>query len=84
MFYVYILHCSDNTYYIGKTINLVNRLKAHNGITNGGARYTSGRRPVYLVYYEEFETVTLALKREHELKQLPRAQKEKIIKKLQA
>ena len=81
-FFVYILLCSDNTFYIGKTVNVAKRLRAHNGEIKGGARYTSGRRPVGLVYSEKFETVTKALKREYELKQLTREEKEKLIKKI--
>ena len=78
-FYVYILECSDNTYYIGKTVNLVKRLKSHNGIIKGGAKYTSGRRPVYLVYYETLLTTGEALKREYVLKQLRRNEKVKLL-----
>lgn len=75
MYYVYILECSDNTYYIGKTVNLTKRLLAHNGINSGGAKYTRGRRPVYIVYYEIKKTITDALKREYELKNLSRKEK---------
>lgn len=76
---MYILECSDNTFYIGKTVDLVKRIKSHNGVGAGGAKYTSGRRPVYLVYYEQFKTVTKALQREHQLKQLTRNEKKALI-----
>lgn len=78
-FYVYILECKDGTFYIGKTVDLVKRIKSHNGVEQGGAKYTSGRRPVYLVYYEQFKTVTGALKREYKLKQLTRNEKKALI-----
>ena len=77
--YVYILECADNTYYIGKTVDLVKRLKAHNGVLTGGAKYTVGRRPVFLVYYEQLGTVSEALKREYFLKQLTKSEKRKLI-----
>lgn len=78
MFYVYILRCNDGTLYTGFTINLENRIKTHN---NGmGAKYTRGRTPVKLVYKEEYETKSEALKRECALKRLTRIQKLKIIK----
>lgn len=79
MYYVYILNCQDKTYYIGKTIDLTKRLAAHNGLRRGGAKYTSGRRPVYLVYYEELQTLTEALKREFALKKLTKIEKRKLI-----
>lgn len=78
-FYVYILECNDNTFYIGKTVDLVKRLKSHNGIISGGAKYTSGRRPVFLVYYEKLTTTTKALQREYHLKQLTRSEKIELI-----
>jgi len=78
-FYVYILECSDNTFYIGKTVDLVKRIKAHNGVGAGGAKYTSGRRPVFLVYYEIFKSQTKALQREFGLKKLSRIEKKKLI-----
>lgn len=78
-YYVYILECSDNTFYIGKTKDLVKRLKSHNGVGSGGAKYTTGRRPVFLVYYEIFDNQTKALQREYQLKKLSRTEKKKLI-----
>jgi putative endonuclease len=74
-YFVYILECSDKSFYIGKTTNLLTRIKAHNGIISGGAKYTKGRRPVFLVYYEKMDSLSEALKREYLLKQLTRSQK---------
>ena len=66
MFYVYILESKkDGSYYIGQTENIERRLEFHN---NGLSRYTSKKMPWVLVYFEEFETRTLALKRERFLK----------------
>ena len=77
MHYIYIVKCSDNTYYKGYSNNPEKRIKAHND--GKGARYTRGRRPVQLVYYEKYENKSEALKREWEIKHLTREQKEEII-----
>lgn len=75
--YTYILRCSDGTYYTGYTDHLERRVKVHN--EGKGAKYTRGRLPVELIYYEEFETKTDAMKREWKLKQLDRRSKEQLI-----
>ena len=79
--YTYILRCADGTYYCGWTNNLDRRLKAHN--EGKGAKYTRSRRPVALVYYEAFYTKEEAMRREYEIKQLPRKKKEELIFKQQ-
>lgn len=79
MCYTYILKCSDGTYYTGWTNDLDKRLKAHNG-GKYGAKYTRNRRPVTLVYYEEFQGKQEAMKREYAIKQLTRKEKENLIK----
>lgn len=71
--YTYILRCSDDTLYTGWTNNLSKRLKMHNA--GKGARYTRGRLPVKLVYYEVFATKREAMKREAQIKKLSRKQK---------
>ena len=76
MHYVYIIRCSDNSLYTGWTTNLQNRIDAHN--SGDGAKYTRGRLPVHLVYYEEYEDKGTALKREHSIKQLSHAEKLKL------
>ena len=58
--YVYILQCSDGTYYTGVTRNLENRLLQHNLGVNKTA-YTYTRRPVKLIYYESFSDYLLAI-----------------------
>ena len=77
MNYVYILKCGDESLYTGWTNNLEKRFKDH---CNGkGAKYTKGRGPLELVYYEEFEDKRVAMKREYEIKQLTRKQKDELI-----
>lgn len=79
MNYVYIVECSDGTYYTGWTNDLEKRIAMH---SNGkGAKYTRGRGPVKLIYNEKFENKKDAMKREYEIKQLTRSQKQKLIKK---
>lgn len=72
----YILRCSDNTLYTGWTNDMGKRLAAHNDGT--GAKYTRGRRPVELVYKEEFATKQEAMRREAAIKKMSRAEKEKL------
>ena len=74
MHYTYMLKCSDNTYYTGYTNNLEKRLKAHN--EGKGAKYTKGRAPVELVYFEQYEDKHTAMHREWEIKRLLRSEKE--------
>ena len=81
MHYTYILKCKDNTYYTGYTNDLEKRVKAHN--EGKGAKYTKGRGPVELVYYEEYEEKSPAMCREWEIKQLSRSEKEKLIEQYQ-
>ncbi len=77
MHYTYIVKCSDSSLYTGYTNNLTRRIKTHN--SGKGAKYTRGRTPVELVYFEEFESKSLALKREYAIKQLTRLEKKKLI-----
>lgn len=75
--YVYIVRCSDQTLYTGWTNHLKERIEAHNA--GKGAKYTKARRPVKLVYFETFEYKSDALKREYQIKQLKKIEKEKLI-----
>ena len=77
MHFVYIVRCADGTLYTGYARDPKARIRAHNA--GRGARYTSGRRPVRLVYAESFESVGEALRRECALKRRSRAQKEQLI-----
>ena len=78
-YFVYILQCSDNSLYTGITNNLEKRLKMHND--KKASKYTRGRTPVKMVYFEEHIDKGSALKREYEIKQLTKDQKEKLINK---
>lgn len=79
IFYIYILECSDKSYYIGSTNNLVKRLKQHNGLKSG-AHYTKIRRPVILKYFEKVESFSEARRREAEIKRLTKTEKTALIK----
>lgn len=75
--YCYILECADGTYYTGWTTDPERRVKQHNkGI---GAKYTSTRRPVKLVYVEPQPNRTDAMKRELAIKKMRRVQKNKLV-----
>ncbi|PIZ77370.1 MAG: hypothetical protein COY04_00175 [Parcubacteria group bacterium CG_4_10_14_0_2_um_filter_7_35_8] len=66
-FYVYMVKCMDNSFYVGCTNNLKKRIKQHNE-SKWGAHYTKIRRPVVLKYSEEFKTLREARRREAEIK----------------
>lgn len=73
MNYVYILRCCDDTLYTGWTNDIEKRLETHN--SGKGAKYTRSRRPVSLVYFEEYEDAHEAMSREWHIKRLTRQQK---------
>ncbi len=77
MNYTYIVKCNDDTLYTGWTNDIEKRVEAHNA--GKGAKYTKTRRPVELVYWEEFETKEDAMKREYAIKQMTRKAKNKLI-----
>ena len=76
--YTYILRCSDGTLYTGYSTDVKARVLKHN--SGKGAKYTKARRPVELVYYEEYSSKSEALRREAAIKKLSRIQKEELIK----
>lgn len=73
MHLTYMLRCADGTLYTGWTCHLSRRLAAHNAGT--ASKYTRSRRPVELVYLEQFSTREEAMRREWQIKQLSRHQK---------
>ena len=77
MNYTYILRCEDGTLYTGWTNNLEKRVADHNA--GKGAKYTRTRRPVELVYVEEFSTIEEAMSREYAIKRLKRTDKLKLL-----
>lgn len=75
--YIYILECSDGSYYTGSTADLERRLQQHH---NGeGANHTKKRLPVTLVYYEEHERIDEAFYREKQIQGWSRKKKEALI-----
>lgn len=76
-FYVYIVECIDKTYYTGYSNDVERRVEKHN--SGKGAKYTKTRRPVKLIYKEECLDKSSAMKREYQIKQLNRKQKESLI-----
>jgi putative endonuclease len=79
MYFVYILECSNKALYTGITNNLDNRLEMH---TNGkGSKYVRAHLPFKLIYSEQVETKSEALKREYNIKQMSRAEKLLLISK---
>ena len=79
IWFVYILKCSDDTLYTGITIDLNRRLDEHNNSPKG-AKYTRIRRPLELLYFEEYQDKSSASKRELEIKKLSRGKKLELIK----
>jgi putative endonuclease len=77
-YFVYILKCADKSLYVGCTNNLEKRLKQHND-SKWGAHYTKIRRPVKLVYSEQFKTLIEARRREAEIKGWRREKKLNLI-----
>lgn len=77
LWYLYILECSDRTLYTGITVNINDRIDAHN--SGSGSRYTRGKRPVKLVFSAEFPDRSSASGAEHRVKKLTRKQKLNLI-----
>jgi putative endonuclease len=75
---VYILECSDKSYYIGSTSDIAKRLEKHSA--GKGAAWTAKRLPVRLIYQEQYKDKFEALNRERQLKGWSRAKKEALIK----
>ena len=74
--YVYMLRCGDGTLYTGMTDDIAKRLSAHRA--GKGAKYTRGRGPLEVVYTERLSDKSEALRREYALKQLKKAEKERL------
>lgn len=74
---VYIIHCSDDSYYTGITTDLERRFEQHR--SGKGAKYFNGREPLEVVYTEYCRDRSLASRREAQIKALPRGQKLRLI-----
>ena len=77
--HVYIVRCSDDTYYVGSTWDLDGRLWQHNH-SNDGATYTRRRRPVVLVWNAEFDSIEQAFWFEKRISGWSRAKKEALMR----
>lgn len=76
---LYILRCGDGSLYTGITTDVARRLEEHR--SGKGAKYTRSRGPLELVYEETCADKSTALRRELEIKSLPRDEKLKLIQK---
>ena len=73
-YFTYMVRCADGTLYTGFTVDDVHRrIAMHNA--GKGAKYTKGRRPVHLLYWETCTDKSAALKREAAIKKMKRAEK---------
>ncbi len=77
--YMYILLCSDGTYYTGSTNDLLRRLEEHQ--MGQGANYTKDRLPVKLLYYEEYDRIDEAFYREKQIQKWSKGKKDALMKK---
>jgi len=77
LWHIYIIECKDALLYTGITNNLDRRIKAHN--SGNGCKFTKYRAPVKLVYAEKVRTKSQALKREVQIKRLPRKKKLELV-----
>ena len=77
MYFVYILRCTNNSFYVATVQSLEDRVKAHND--GRGAAYTFKHRPVPLVYSESFGSGSDALKRERQLKHWSHVKEEAVM-----
>jgi len=75
-FFAYIARCSDNSLYTGYTTNIEKREAKHN--KGDGAKYTRSRRPIKIIYFEEYNTRAEAMKREREIKKFSKKRKEQL------
>jgi len=74
---MYILECSNGSYYVGSTINLGKRVRQHQ---NGeGARHTKKYLPVTMIYHEIYPRIDLAFNREKQIQGWSRKKKDALI-----
>jgi predicted GIY-YIG superfamily endonuclease len=77
VWYIYVLRCADDSFYVGETDDVGQRVSRHN--EGRGSSFTATRRPVRLVFTELHESRDQALVRERQLKRWTRAKKEALI-----
>ena len=78
VYFVYMVECSDGTYYTGYTTDLEKRIKEHNN-SKRGAWYTRYKRPVRVAWCKEYRYFKRAFLAEKRIKSLTRGQKEKLV-----
>ena len=76
-FYLYVLECADGTWYTGYTVDVAERVRAHNA--GAGAKYTRSHPVTALVLLLTTDTATTARQLEARIKRLTRAQKDALI-----
>ncbi|MCX7523172.1 GIY-YIG nuclease family protein [Microbacterium sp. STN6] len=76
--FVYILRCSDDSYYVGSTRNLDHRMEQH--ASGAGSSYTGKRLPVTLVFAEEYNRIDEAYAREKQIQGWSRRKREALIR----
>mgnify|MGYP001575312054 CR=1 FL=1 len=76
-YYFYLARCSDNSLYSGSCIDIKKREAKHNQGT--GAKYTRSRRPIKIIFFEEFQTLVEARRREAQIKGWTKIKKENLI-----
>ena len=76
--FVYLLICSDSSFYCGVTTDVYKRFGEHN-FSDKGAKYTRGRRPVHLVWFERCLSKKDAYQKEYKIKKMKRSKKHEII-----
>jgi putative endonuclease len=79
LYYLYILKCADKTLYTGITTDLKRRITEHNS-GKLGAKYTSSRRPVKLVFSKKFKNRSTASREEARIKGLKRGEKLRLVR----
>ncbi len=75
--FVYLLRCSDGTFYAGAAVDVARRLAAH--LAGRASRYTRGRLPVELAWCQEVDSWGAALRLERRIKRLQRPAKERLV-----
>ena len=81
-FYLYVLECADGTWYTGYTVDVAERVRAHNA--GAGAKYTRSRLPVRLLAQAAYATKHEAMSAEYRFKRLTRRQKERLVRAVRA
>jgi len=76
-YYVYVLLCKDGSYYTGHAKNVKHRVEQHK--KGQGARYTRMHEPAKIVYVEEFNSRSDAMKREREIKSFSHSKKQRLV-----